>query len=109
MARFCLSVRPSVHPFVRPSVRRFANAQPGCPVSADDRSHHRVLTAGPAIGGGNRLCGIISPKCDGLGGGKGVAGCRARIPFPIIAYDTTLAEPRTTASHSLRFSRLVEE
>lgn len=33
---------------VRPSVRRFANAQPGCPVSADDRSHHRVLTAGPA-------------------------------------------------------------
>ena len=44
VARFCLSVRPSV----RPSARRFANAQPGCPVSADDRSHHRVLTAGPA-------------------------------------------------------------
>ena len=37
----CRSVRPS-----------FANAQPGCPVSADDRSHHRVLTAGPAIGWG---------------------------------------------------------
>lgn len=55
--------------FVRRSVRpSFANAQPGCPVSADDRSHHRVLTAGPAGNrrGGNRPCGIISPKCDGL-------------------------------------------
>lgn len=30
-----------------------------------------------------------------------MAGCRARIPFPSIAYDTTLTEPRT---HSFPFS-----
>lgn len=41
------------------------------PVSADDRSHHRVLTAGSGAGEGSRLCGIISPKCDGLGRGRG--------------------------------------
>lgn len=73
----CRSVRPS-----------FANAQPGCPVSADDRSHHRVLTAGPAIGGGNRPCGIISPKCDGLGRWR-ERGTRVSCAdsLPIIAYD----------------------
>lgn len=73
----CRSVRPS-----------FANAQPGCPVSADDRSHHRVLTAGPAIGGGNRPCGIISPKCDGLGRWR-ERGIRVSCAdsLPIIAYD----------------------
>lgn len=73
----CRSVRPS-----------FANAQPGCPVSADDRSHHRVLTAGPAIGGGNRPCGIISPKCDGLGRWR-ERGIRVSCAdsLPIVAYD----------------------
>lgn len=83
MARFCLSVRPSVRPparpsvrpFVRPTVHRSRMHKPG-PVSADDRSHHRVLTAGPGAGEGSRLCGIISPKCDGLcrGGGTGRGG-----------------------------------
>lgn len=53
--------------------------KPG-PVSADDRSHHRVLTAGPGAGEGSRLCGIISPKCDGLGQGGGGSNV-ARDPF----------------------------
>lgn len=94
MARFCLSVRPSVcpsvrplvRPFVRPTVHRSRMHKPG-PVSADDRSHHRVLTAGPGAGEGSRLCGIISPKCDGLCQGervirgKGGGGRTARDPF----------------------------
>ena len=53
--------------------------RPG-PVSADDRSHHRVLTAGSGAGEGNRLCGIISPKCDGLGRGRGSLAQRATLP-----------------------------
>lgn len=91
VARFCLSVRPSVRPPVRPSVRpsirptvRRSRMHRLGPVSADDRSHHRVLTAGSGAGEGSRLCGIISPKCDGLDRGRGGLVQRATLP-PILS------------------------